>query len=56
MLDLTAGERDKPIALQEIEDALAQQVGDNTDMIAVVEAVPKMDTLVAVAFIVRRER
>ena len=52
VLDLTAGERDKSIALQEVEHALTQQIRDNAYMVSVVETVPEMDTFVAVAFIV----
>lgn len=52
VLDLTAGERDKSIALQEVEHTLTQQIRDNAYMVPVVETVPEMDTFVAVTFIV----
>lgn len=40
MLDLAAGERHKIIALQKVEDALPEQVGDDADMVPKVEALP----------------
>ena len=40
MLDLAAGKGHKIIALQEVEDALAEQVGDDADMVPKVEALP----------------
>lgn len=40
MLDLAAGKGHKIIALQEVEDALAEQVGDDADVVPKVEALP----------------
>lgn len=40
MLDLAAGKGHKIVALQEVEDALPEQVGDDADVIPEVEALP----------------
>lgn len=52
MLDLTAGKWDEAIAFEEVENALAKQIGDNADMVAEIKAVSEMYTFVAVALIV----
>ena len=53
MLDLTTWKRHEAIALQEIEHTLTQQIGNNANVISEVKAVPKMNTLIAIALIVR---
>jgi len=52
LLDVTAGEGHKRVALQEIKDTLAEEVGDDTDVVSEVESVPQMNTLVAVVLVV----
>ena len=39
ILDLCTRERHKIIALQKVENTLSQKIGDNADMVAIVEAV-----------------
>ena len=51
-LYLTTWERHELVPLEEIEDTLAEEIGNNTYMIAEVEAISKMDALVAVFSIV----
>jgi hypothetical protein len=51
-LDLCAREWCEGIKFQEVEHALAQEVRYYTDVISEVEAIPKMNTLVAVVFVV----
>ena len=43
------------VHLQEVEDTLAVEVGDNADVISEVEAVSKMDALVSIVLVVRCE-
>lgn len=38
-LDLAVGERDKVVALKEVEDTRAQEIHDNADMATIVEAI-----------------
>jgi hypothetical protein len=52
LLDMSAGERHKGVALEEIKDALAQKIGDDTDVVAEVKRVSQVDTLVAVVLVV----
>jgi hypothetical protein len=55
-LYLAVRKRYKVIALQEVEDALAEEVHDDANMSPVVEAIPEMDAAVAVLLIVRLQR
>ena len=52
LLDVGARERHKGVALEEVKDALAQQVGDDADVVAEVKRVSQVDTLVAVVLVV----
>lgn len=52
VLDLTVGERDEIVALQEIEYALAEEVHDNADVAPVVKAIAKVDTTIPVLRVV----
>lgn len=52
-LDLAAGKRNETISLEKVKDALAKQVRDNADVIAEVETVTQVDTLVSVCSVVR---
>lgn len=54
-MNLTAWERYKAITLQEIENALTEKIGDDTNVVAEVEGVAKVNTLIAVGFVVERE-
>jgi hypothetical protein len=36
------------IALKEVEDTLSEQVGDDADMVSIIETVSKMDASVSV--------
>lgn len=55
MLDLAAREGNEAVALQKVKDTLPQQIGDDAYMIAEVEAIPQVNTLVAIGFIVGRQ-
>lgn len=52
LLNVTAGERNKLVALQEVKDALAEQVGDDANMIPKVKGVSEMDAFVAVLLVI----
>lgn len=54
-LDLAVRERNEGVALEEIKDALIEQVHDDADVTPVVEAISKMDASVPVLFIVGLE-
>lgn len=56
VLDLAVRERHEVVALEEVEDALAQQVHDDADMSAVVEAVSEMYAPIAVRLVVGLQR
>lgn len=49
---MAAGERDKLIALQEIKDALSEQVGDDADVVSEIKGISKMNALIAVVLVV----
>ena len=49
---MSAGEWHKGIVLEEVEDAGAEQICNDTDVIAEIKAIPKVDTLVPVEFVV----
>ena len=49
---MSAGKWYKGVALEEVKDALAQEVGDNADVVAEVKRVSQVDTLVAVVLVV----
>jgi len=51
-LDLAVWKRHKPVALEKVEDALAQQVHDDANVSAIIEAVPKVNAAIAVVLIV----
>jgi hypothetical protein len=51
-LDLTVGEWNETIALEEIENTLAQQVHDNADMASEIETVPQVDAAVPIFLVV----
>lgn len=53
ILNLTVRERHKVVALEEIENALAEKVHHDADMSSEVEAIPQMDTAVPVLLVVR---
>lgn len=44
------------IRLEEIEDALTEQIRDDTDMVSEVEAITKMNALVPVVLVVLSQR
>jgi hypothetical protein len=54
-LDLAVRERNESIALEEIKHALIEQVHDDADVAAVVEAIPEMDASIPVLLIVGLE-
>lgn len=56
VLDLATGERNEAIPFQKVKHTLPEQIGDNADVVAVIEAIPQVDTLVAVLLIIRGER
>lgn len=51
-LDLTAGEGNESVTLQEVKHTLSQKIGDDADMVAEVKTIPEMDTLVAVGLVI----
>lgn len=51
-LDLTARKGNEAVALEEVKHALSQQIGDNADMVAEIEAILEVNTLVAVGLVV----
>lgn len=55
MLDLTAGEWHESIALEEIKDALSQQIGHDANVVPEVKAIPEVNAFVAVGFVVGSE-
>jgi hypothetical protein len=52
LLDVSTWEWHKGIALEEVKDALAQEVGDDANVVAEVKRVSQVDTLVAVVLVV----
>lgn len=54
-LDVGAGERREAVALEKVKDAGAEQVGDDADVIPVVETLPQVDAVVAVVPVVGRQ-
>jgi hypothetical protein len=52
LLDVSARKGHKGVALEEVEDALAQEIGDDADVVAEVKRVSQVDTLVAVVLVV----
>jgi hypothetical protein len=55
-LNLRAGEGHKSISLEEVEDALSEEIGYNTDVIAEVERVAQVYAFVSVCLVVQRQR
>lgn len=51
-LNMTVGKGDKIVALEEVEDALAQEVHDYTDVTSVIEAFSEMNATVSVGGVV----
>jgi hypothetical protein len=56
VLDLAVRKGDKAIALEEVENALPQEVHHDADVAAVVEAVPQVDASIPVLLVVGLER
>jgi hypothetical protein len=52
ILDLTVWERNKAISLEEVENALAQQIHDNANMTPIVKAVSQMYAAIPVIIVV----
>lgn len=55
LLNVAAGKRHKGVALEKVKHALAEQVRDNANVVAVVERISEVDALVAVALVIRGE-
>jgi hypothetical protein len=56
-LDVGAGKWREAVRLQEIKDALSKEIGNNADVIAKVETMPKVNAFVSVlAIILRKSR
>ena len=49
---MTAGKGDKLIAFEEIKDALAEQVGDDTNVVPKVKGIPEVYALVPIVLVV----
>lgn len=56
LLYVSARKWDKLVALEEIKDALTEQVGDDTNVVPEIKSVAEMDALVAVLLVVLGER
>lgn len=56
VLDLAVRKRDKAVALEKVENALAQKIHDDANVAAVVETVPQMNASIPVLFIIGLER
>ena len=54
-LNLAAWEGNELVALEKVEHTLAKQVCDYANMVAKVEAIPKMNTFVPVQAVVLRK-
>lgn len=55
VLDLRAGKGHETVALEEIKHALPQQIGDDADMIPIIEAIAQMDAFIPVLLVIRVE-
>lgn len=55
-MNLAVGKGNEAVTLEEIKDALDQEIGDDADVAAVVEAIAQMDAPVAIFLIVCLER
>lgn len=49
---MSAGKWDEGVALEEVKDALAQEVGDDADVVAEVKRVSQVNALVAVVLVI----
>lgn len=52
LLNVSARKRHKGVAFEKVKDALAQEIGDDADVVAEVKRVSQVDTLVAVVLVV----
>lgn len=52
VLDLTVGERNEAIALEEVKDALAKKIHYDANVAAIVEAISEMNTSIPVLIVV----
>ena len=52
-MNLAAGERHETVSLEEIKHTLTKQICHDTDMVAIIETVSQMDTLISVLFVIR---
>jgi len=55
-LDLAVGERDEIVALKKVENTLPEEIHDDANVSAVIEAISKMDATIAVVDVVQFER
>lgn len=51
---MRAWKRYKLVFLEEVEDTLAEKIGNNADVVLEIEAVPQVDTLVPIVLVVLR--
>jgi hypothetical protein len=54
-LDLAVREWDEPVALEEVKDALAKEVHNNTNMAPIVKTIPQMNATIPVLFVISLE-
>lgn len=52
VLDLAAGERHEAVALEEVKDALSQQIRHDANVISIIETIPQVDALVSIGLVV----
>lgn len=56
VLNLAVRKGDKAVALEKVENALAQEIHDDADVASVIEAVSQVDATIPVFFVVGLER
>lgn len=56
VLDLAVGKGDEAVALEKVENALAQEIHNDADVASVVEAVSQVNASIPVFFVVGLER
>lgn len=55
-MNLTVWERCEAVALQEVKDALSQEIHDNANMTSIIKAVTQVDAAIPVLVVVGLER
>lgn len=53
VLDLSAGKGHEAVAFEKIKDTLAQEIGNNANVVAIVETVAQVNAFIPVGLVVR---